>query len=81
MHAPSALLLATFAGLALCDKHYFFSGFFAGSTIIGVEFDDVAESLTLVNNITTDASDGSKWIALDVCTFRKTSTKLQNHAY
>lgn len=58
--------LAAAAAPALADTHYFFSGFFSGSTIVGVEFDDQTHSLTLKNNITTDASAGSKWIALDV---------------
>ncbi|KAK6220166.1 hypothetical protein QIS74_05668 [Colletotrichum tabaci] len=57
--------LAAAAAPALADTHYFFSGFFSGSTIVGVEFDDQTHSLTLKNNITTDASAGSKWIALD----------------
>ncbi|OBR12712.1 Carboxy-cis,cis-muconate cyclase [Colletotrichum higginsianum IMI 349063] len=59
------LSLAAAAAPALADTHYFFSGFFSGSTIVGVEFDDQTHSLTLKNNITTDASAGSKWIALD----------------
>ncbi|WQF80559.1 Putative WD40/YVTN repeat-like-containing domain superfamily, lactonase, 7-bladed beta propeller [Colletotrichum destructivum] len=57
--------LAAASTPALADTHYFFSGFFSGSTIVGVEFDDQTHSLTLKNNITTDASAGSKWIALD----------------
>lgn len=55
-----------FARLALGEFHYFFSGFFAGSTIVGVEFDDVSLALSLVNNVTTQATSGSKWIAIDV---------------
>jgi carboxy-cis,cis-muconate cyclase len=66
MRSLSLLSLAASATPILADTHYFFSGFFAGSTIVGVEFDDATSSLTLVNNITTDASSGSKWIALDV---------------
>ncbi|KAK9419183.1 putative Lactonase, 7-bladed beta-propeller-domain-containing protein [Seiridium unicorne] len=61
----SVLLFAASAAPALADTHYFFSGFFSGSTIVGVEFDDTASTLTLVNNITTSASSGSKWIAID----------------
>lgn len=64
----SLSLLAAGVVPVLADTHYFFAGSFAGSTIVGVEFDDVAATLTLVNNITTDASSGSKWITLDVCT-------------
>ncbi|KAL0944674.1 uncharacterized protein CTRU02_202561 [Colletotrichum truncatum] len=59
------LPLAAAAVPAFADTHYFFSGFFSGNTIVGVEFDDEKSSLTLVNNITTDAASGSKWIALD----------------
>lgn len=62
----SLSLLAVGIAPVLADSHYFFTGFFSGSTIVGVEFDDVASTLTLVNNITTDASSGAKWITLDV---------------
>ena len=55
-----------FAIPALGESHYFFSGFFAGTSIIGAQFDDVTSSLTLVNNISTDVTAGSKWITLDV---------------
>ncbi|KAF9881539.1 carboxy-cis, cis-muconate cyclase [Colletotrichum karsti] len=65
MRSFTLLSLAAAAVPALADTHYFFSGFFSGNTIVGVEFDDEKSSLTLVNNITTDASSGSKWIALD----------------
>ncbi|KAF2126689.1 3-carboxy-cis,cis-mucoante lactonizing enzyme [Dothidotthia symphoricarpi CBS 119687] len=54
-----------FATLAFGESHYFFSGFFAGSTIVGVTFDDATSTLSLVNNITTQATSGSKWIAID----------------
>ncbi|KAF4967940.1 hypothetical protein FSARC_4593 [Fusarium sarcochroum] len=50
---------------ALADVHHLFSGFFSGSTIAGIEFDDEALSLTLVKNISSTSDDGSKWIALD----------------
>lgn len=66
MRSFTLLTLAVAAVPALADTHYFYSGFFSGSTIVGVEFDDETSSLTLVNNITTDASSGSKWIHLDV---------------
>lgn len=55
-----------FATSVFAETHYFFSGFFAGKTIVGVEFDDTVESLRLAQNITTQVSDGSKWIAIDV---------------
>lgn len=66
MRASYTLPLAAFAAPVLGKAHYFFSGFFAGETIVGVEFDDVISSLTLMHNITTQASSGSKWIAIDV---------------
>lgn len=69
MHSFTLLSLAAAVTPAIADTHYFFSGFFSGNTIVGVEFDDEKSSLTLVNNITTDATSGSKWIALDVCIF------------
>ncbi|KAH8637832.1 hypothetical protein IG631_05602 [Alternaria alternata] len=61
----STLLLAVVPKV-FGDKHYFFSGFFTGNMIAGVEFDDSTNDLTLVNNITVNASEGSKWIAIDV---------------
>ncbi|KAF6787631.1 hypothetical protein CSOJ01_15176 [Colletotrichum sojae] len=65
MRSFTLLSLAAAIAPAVANTHYFFSGFFSGSTIVGVEFDDEKSSLTLVNNITTDATSGSKWIALD----------------
>ncbi|KAI1859034.1 hypothetical protein JX265_010511 [Neoarthrinium moseri] len=65
MRSGTLLALAATAGPVLADQHYFFAGAFSGSTIFGFEFDDVASTLTLANNITTNASSGSKWIALD----------------
>lgn len=50
----------------LADVHYLYSGFFAGSTIAGIEFDDAALSLTLVSNFSANEASGSKWITLDV---------------
>ncbi|KAF2678623.1 3-carboxy-cis,cis-mucoante lactonizing enzyme [Lentithecium fluviatile CBS 122367] len=61
----SILSLAAFAAPVLGETHYFFSGFFSGSTIVGVEFDDATDTLSLKQNISTNASSGSKWIALD----------------
>lgn len=51
---------------AVAEVHYLYSGFFSGSTIAGIEFDDEALSLSLVKNITSASDDGSKSIALDV---------------
>ncbi|KAF2117231.1 Lactonase, 7-bladed beta-propeller-domain-containing protein [Lophiotrema nucula] len=65
MRAFTFVVVAAGLGTALCDKHYMFSGFFSGSTIAGLEFDDNSLSLSVVNNISTQADSGSKWIALD----------------
>ncbi|KAI8665301.1 hypothetical protein NCS56_00965800 [Fusarium sp. Ph1] len=50
--------------VVFAETHHLFSGFFSGSTIAGIEFDDLSSSLTLVKNISSEAS-GSKWITLD----------------
>jgi carboxy-cis,cis-muconate cyclase len=60
------LPLAASVAPAFADTHYLFSGFFSGTTVVGLEFDDATSALTVVNNITTTAT-GSKWIALGVC--------------
>lgn len=63
---PLLASASVIVGTALADTHYMFSGFFSGSTIVGLEFDDVASTLTLVNNITNDAlASASKWIAIN----------------
>lgn len=64
MHSLSFLAIGIVPVLA--DTHYFYSGFFSGTNVVGVEFDDAAETLAIVHNITTSATSGSKWIALDV---------------
>lgn len=68
MYLSFVLPLITLAGLVLGDTHYFYSGFFSGSSIVGVEFDDSVSTLTLTQNITikATATGGSKWIAIDV---------------
>mgnify|MGYP003662493348 CR=1 FL=1 len=62
----ATILLGTLAGQAVGSVHHMFSGAFSGSTIYAIEFDDESNSLTLVNNITSNSSS-SKWIAIDVC--------------
>ena len=66
MRGASTFALAAFAAPVFAESHYLFSGFFSGSTIVGLVFDDATSSLSFVNNITTLASSGSKWITLDV---------------
>ncbi|KAF5587005.1 carboxy-cis cis-muconate cyclase [Fusarium subglutinans] len=58
-------LFPLLAASTVAEVHYLFSGFFSGSTIAGIEFDDEALSLNLVKNISAVSDDGSKWIALD----------------
>ncbi|KAG4421100.1 hypothetical protein IFR04_005743 [Cadophora malorum] len=60
----ATILLGTLAGQAVGSVHHMFSGAFSGSTIYAIEFDDESNSLTLVNNITSNSSS-SKWIAID----------------
>jgi carboxy-cis,cis-muconate cyclase len=60
------ILFPLLAASAVAEVHYLFSGFFSGSTIAGIEFDDETHSLSLVKNISSASDDGSKWIALDV---------------
>lgn len=66
---PSLLLalLAISTKHVLGEKHHLYSGFFSGSQLYGIQYDDETSTLTVVNNITTNSSDGSKWIAIDVC--------------
>lgn len=67
MHAPSLLVLAATAAPALADTHALFAGFLeSGDTIVGLEFDDVTNELTLTKNISAPGSSGQAWITLDV---------------
>ncbi|KAJ3546714.1 hypothetical protein NM208_g1866 [Fusarium decemcellulare] len=59
------LLIPFGAVSVLAETHHFFSGFFAGSTIAGIEFDVETSSLTLTKNISATVDTGSKWISLD----------------
>jgi len=61
----SVAFVAVCAGLAAAETHYLFLGFFDGTSIAALEFDDSKSSLDLVNNITINANS-SKWISLDV---------------
>ncbi|KJK61777.1 Lactonase 7-bladed beta-propeller [Aspergillus parasiticus SU-1] len=64
---PSLLLalLAISTKHVLGAKHHLYSGFFSGSQLYRIQFDDETSALTVINNITTNISDGSKWIAID----------------
>ncbi|KAI8675839.1 hypothetical protein NCS57_00486400 [Fusarium keratoplasticum] len=64
MILPRVLIPLGTISVAFAETHHLFSGFFSGSTIAGIEFDDTASSLTLVKNISSEAS-GSKWITID----------------
>lgn len=67
--AVLALVVASSTS-ALAAKHQLYTGFFAGSTVVALEFDDVTSSLAIINNISTTYTSGQKWIALDVSVFR-----------
>lgn len=67
MRGASTVTLAAFAARALADTHTLYAGFFAGTTLVRLEFDDSTNALTLVENITAPNTSGQKWIALDVC--------------
>ncbi|KUL88367.1 hypothetical protein ZTR_04886 [Talaromyces verruculosus] len=60
----SLTFVAICAGLAAAETHYLFSGFFNGTSIAALEFDDAKSSLDLVKNITINANS-SKWISID----------------
>lgn len=66
MRGASTVTLAAFAARALADTHTLYAGFFAGTTLVRLEFDDSTNALTLVENITAPNTSGQKWIALDV---------------
>lgn len=67
MHAIFNLCLAAIAGhKVLADTHYFYAGYFSEALISGIEFDDEANTLTLVDNFSV-TSGSSRWIAADVC--------------
>lgn len=67
MRGASTVTLAACAARALADSHTLYAGFFAGTTLVRLEFDDSTNALTLVENITAPNTSGQKWIALDVC--------------
>lgn len=69
MRGSSSVTLAAFAARALADTHTLYAGFFAGTTLVRLEFDDSTNALTLVENITAPNTSGQKWIALDVCLY------------
>lgn len=53
------------SALVLADTHFFYMGYFSEEYISGVEFDDNANTLSLVNNFSV-TSGSSRWIAPDV---------------
>lgn len=62
----STLFLSLFASGAVADTHTLYVGSFAGTELGRLEFDDVTNDLSLVENITAPNTSGQKWIALDV---------------
>lgn len=67
MRSVPTVTLAAFAARALADSHTLYAGFFSGTSLVRLEFDDSTNALTLVENITAPNTSGQKWIALDVC--------------
>lgn len=66
MRSTSALCkAAVIAAPVLADVHYLYTGYFDYASISGIEFDDAANTLTLVNNYSV-TSGSSRWIAADV---------------
>lgn len=65
MHTPT-LVTAIFSGLVAAETYNMYAGFFSGSTLVRLEFDDATSTLTLAENITAPYTSGQKWIALDV---------------
>ena len=61
----SVIFVAACAGFTTADTHYLLSGFFSGTSIAALEFDDEKLSLNLIKNITIH-SNSSRWISLDV---------------
>lgn len=67
MHSHALFILASVAAPALADTHTLFAGFLeSGDTIVGLEFDDATNTLTLTKNISAPGSAGQAWITLDV---------------
>lgn len=66
MRSAPTVTLAAFAACALADSHTLFAGFFSGTNLVRLEFDDSTNALTLVENITAPNTSGQKWIAIDV---------------
>lgn len=66
MRLSSSIPLVAIVPIVLGNTHYFFSGYFNGTTIARVQFDDLQNTLTLVNNITVPTLGNSIWITLDV---------------
>lgn len=71
------LCLVAMAGQkVLADTHYFYAGYFSQALISGIEFDDGANTLTLVDNFTV-TSGTSRWIAADVREWTDASSRAQ----
>lgn len=62
--APT-VILGALVGQTFGTVHHMFSGIFSGTDIYAIEFDDETNTLTLANNIISNAAS-SKWVAIDV---------------
>lgn len=66
MHTVSILCLAAMtAHKTVADTHYLYAGYFSEASVSGIEFDDEANTLTLMDNFSV-TSGSSRWIAADV---------------
>lgn len=60
-------LISTFLTLPVLGQvHHFYSGYFSGDSLYGIEFNEQSSELSVIYNGTLDVSS-SKWIATDVC--------------
>lgn len=66
MRGVSKIVLAALTTPAWGEVHRFLVGYFAGTDVNALDFDDSTNSLTVYSNITLDGTSGQKWIALDV---------------
>lgn len=65
MHT-STLISAFLTGLAAAETHSMYAGFFGGTNLVRLEFDDATDTLSLAENISAPYTTGQKWIALNV---------------
>lgn len=62
----ATLFISAFSGLVAAETYNLYAGFFSGTNLVRLEFDDSTSTLSLAENITAPYTSGQKWIALDV---------------